>query len=397
MISLKKRLSLLSAILALLLLAGCWDRYELNYMALVTGMGIDRAENGMISLTLQVNKSTEESGSGGKGDGGDKSQGSGGGSFYITQKTAHGIHQSIREFFNSTSRQIILEHNQVIVFGKDQAEHGLLEWFDFFTRDNESRMDVLVFIAEGTAKDVLSLAPPLEKLPSEHLVRLDESQSVTSDGYSTDLLRLMQNLLSKSQASPIGFIKIIDDNGTPTMSLAGLAVLKKGRLVGTMDEKATSGFRLITNDVTDGLIPLYTPHGQAFLQIKHSKTKLSISMKDDIPHVKVKIHQRSALSELQGHTSLSMDELYNTLVEYGKNALKDYVATSFLRAQELNADIFGIANQLNISHPKEWKKIEHRWDELFPQVTMEVEVDLIIETVGRIVRMDKESVVLMLV
>ncbi len=397
----KRKVSLVCLAICLALLSGCWDRKELDEMALVTGLGVDLTENGMVNLTMQISKPDVESGGSGGGGLGDSSEGGGGGgkgsNFLVTQKAANGINQSLREFFNIYSRQVFLEHKQVIVFGREMAEHGLIEWFDFFARDNETRLDVLMFVADGTAHEVLSLTPPIEKLPSEHLVRLEANQRLTSEGYTTDLLTVMQEMLCKSQATAIGYVTIVDDSGTTSISLAGLAVLKRGRMVGVMDEKETFGYRLLKNEVTDGLIPVYTPHGAAFLEVESSKTKIKITFDGDIPHANVKIIQHVSLSELRGHTTLSLQELNNVIIEHAKAVVVDFVASSFWKAKELNADIFSFAHSIYTHNFKKWKEIQHRWDELFPQMTMDIEVDLRMDTVGRIVRMRNESVVLTIV
>ncbi|WP_449267218.1 Ger(x)C family spore germination protein, partial [Gordoniibacillus kamchatkensis] len=46
------RLAIFSALLSLL--PGCWDRTELNDLALVTALVFDKAENNQIQLTAQI-------------------------------------------------------------------------------------------------------------------------------------------------------------------------------------------------------------------------------------------------------------------------------------------------------------------------------------------------------
>ena len=46
------------------------------------------------------------------------------------------------------------------------------------------------------------------------------------------------------------------------------------------------------------------------------------------------------------------------------------------KAQELNADVFGFGEALHRKYPKQWKELEKDWDEIFP----ELEVEIVVET-----------------
>ena len=56
----KRNLLWLTAMI--LLLTGCWDQRELSNIALVTGMAIDKGENGKYKLTVEAINATELNG-----------------------------------------------------------------------------------------------------------------------------------------------------------------------------------------------------------------------------------------------------------------------------------------------------------------------------------------------
>jgi spore germination protein KC len=58
--------------MSLFLLTGCWDRVELNDVALIRGIGLDKNEDNRIEVTAEISIPTIQSGGsqGGGGSGG---------------------------------------------------------------------------------------------------------------------------------------------------------------------------------------------------------------------------------------------------------------------------------------------------------------------------------------
>lgn len=49
-----RKIIVLTLLVAVILTGGCWDRRELNELAIVLGAGVDRLPDGRIQLTLQL-------------------------------------------------------------------------------------------------------------------------------------------------------------------------------------------------------------------------------------------------------------------------------------------------------------------------------------------------------
>jgi spore germination protein KC len=56
------------------------------------------------------------------------------------------------------------------------------------------------------------------------------------------------------------------------------------------------------------------------------------------------------------------------------------------KAQELNTDIFGFGEVIHQKYPKEWKELEKRWDEVFPEIEVKVIVKSKLNLTGEITR-----------
>lgn len=55
--------------------------------------------------------------------------------------------------------------------------------------------------------------------------------------------------------------------------------------------------------------------------------------------------------------------------------VRNDIEESLAEAQHLNSDIFGFGNLIHRKMPHEWKKIENQWDEIFPRLVIEIEIE----------------------
>jgi spore germination protein KC len=140
------------ALSSLVLLTGCFDRQELEQLAFVTGVGLDRAPNGLIDVTLQI-AAPEGNESGGNGGGSGKEQGKG------TQPVmfrVHSIPEALSLANTSIERTVTLSHLSIIIFGEDLAREGLKTTLEPMVRFREFRRTVFVAVAKGKASEIFA-------------------------------------------------------------------------------------------------------------------------------------------------------------------------------------------------------------------------------------------------
>lgn len=107
------------------LLTGCWDRKEVNDMALVLGAAIDKAGDKHIELTIQTLQPRNVS---------SDRQGSGSGPI-ISVRSAVGenLADAASKLQTKISRQIFWGHCKVFIIGKTLAKRGKLnQEIDFY-------------------------------------------------------------------------------------------------------------------------------------------------------------------------------------------------------------------------------------------------------------------------
>lgn len=139
------KLALITATFAFaLVLTGCWNSRELNKLAIVTAMAIDKAASSNdYELTFQVVMPGELTNSG-KG-------GNGSAPFSVYGVKSKTLFEGIRKASKQIPRQLFFSHIQVVILGERLAREGIMEIFDFFERSHEVRLTSMLLVARGSS------------------------------------------------------------------------------------------------------------------------------------------------------------------------------------------------------------------------------------------------------
>ena len=139
-------------VLIVTLMSGCWNRRELDDLAIVIGISFDKGDlPGQVETTSQivipsVLKSSAGSMSTGSGGGGGQK------AFWNLKGVGNSVFETLRGDTKISNRKLYIADNQVQIFSMDLAKEGIRKYLDFFLRDPEGRMSELVLISRGRGR-----------------------------------------------------------------------------------------------------------------------------------------------------------------------------------------------------------------------------------------------------
>jgi Ger(x)C family germination protein len=377
---------LFAALILALLLAGCYDRRELNTLGFVMGVAIDKGENkDEIELSLQMAKVTgsdqSEPGSG------SKESGTGGDSYINVSASGESINQIVRDMEYKVSRRIYVPHNQVVVFGEDMARQGIRDGMDFFARAPEARATVYVLVAKGKAADILEADTVFEKMPSSDLKKIIDEQDITSTVPQTTLYDIMNDILSRSKAPILPYIEILDDKGSKRINCLGSAVFKNDKMIGHMDLQQTRGTLYVLDKVQTGTMTVKFKDAAAAAEIRQSKSKVKLSLKKDGGvKAEIQVRQTVGIGDQKGTLNIANAENIPVLLKESEKTVKEEIMAAIDKAKELGADVFGFGKSIYRKYPRKWKEIEENWEEVFREMETVVKVKSKADGSGRIMR-----------
>ncbi len=377
-----------ASLLCIVSLCGCWNNRELETLGIVMGLGLDTPEgDGGVQLTAQLIRPGELRS--GQNAGGDSGGGTGGGTenFWNVQSTGDTVFSAVRDVTDQSSRRLFFPHNQVLIFGKAIAQEGVRQYIDFFVRDPETRDNVCVLVAEGSAKEILSVKPMLEKYPATKITKMVEIQEKSaSQVVAVRLGDFVKRLLSTTAAPVAPMIRASGEGEEPSLTITGTAVFKDDRLVGTLDKTEGRGLLWVLSEVKSGIINVEEPDGGGLvaLEIIRASGKMTPELRDGKIVMKINVKVEGNVGETTGKGSLASNEALTKLEVSMAQAVHGEVFAAFQKAKALTADIFGFGEAVRGKYLTEFKTMEGNWDEVFRTIELEVNVHAELRLTGRI-------------
>lgn len=393
-----------------LLLTGCWDYKEVERLASVLAIGLDRIPgNKTILLTVQIASPQGQVGSkqtGGQGGGG-------GGAYTVMNSEGKSLSEAIHNLGTQSTRRILISHCKLIVLGKGLAETGVGEILDDLKRDREFRRTDWILTTDKTAKEILEKDIALEQVPArgldlilqnfdkagrvlpmncnDYFARLNEASHVsfTPLAQLEDIDKLVTSQLEKAVGRPL------DSEGKPkTLTIGKTAVFKNLRMVGVLNEDDTRAHRWLVDSPKGSSITLtYASQaqtegdkGEIMIDIKDGKTTITPHFSEDGITMNISITAKVLLHEL-GTTGANVldpkvvEQMQLQTAETMKLQLEHTINTA---QKELKSDCVGFAENLHNYYPVEWKQIKNNWVDIFPTVDYQISCEVEILRTGMI-------------
>lgn len=362
--------------LCLMLLTGCWDRTEINDLALITASSYDMAPGGKLQYSVQILLPSGGNKSGGQGGAGGQGKKS-----YVVE-TAIGIdpgdaEKNIQKKF---PRRLFRGHRRVIIFGEELARNGLEIMLDSIGRDPQNRLRTNVIVAKGgKGIDLLKSDYPIERIPTEAM----REMIVLGVGIDANIHDLLIASSSKGvQGIAIAFEKGEGEEGFKT---AGLALFKDLKLAGYIDSEKTEGFLWTRGKQKKGIIAAEVPgyDGVVRVNIKSQEARIVPEMKENKPVISIRILGSGSIYGNSTKLDLSVPDNIKIVQKTINERIRKQVENCIVSAQkEVGSDIFGFGLAFSQFKPSQWKKLERYWDYIFPELDVHLSVDFRIKTSG---------------
>lgn len=379
----QNKLLLIILIPLLIVLNGCWDRRELDTLAIVSCLGIDKAEEpGKIQITAQVIKPGEmKVPQAGNGGGGAKP-------YWNITTTGETIEDTIREFAHESNRQLYLSHNEALIFSQDIAKEGVKKYIDFFVREPQlSRSQIKVLVSKGKINEILDLETELEKIPGRYISQLVDESVAISEASAVNLQEFLTRLMSKTTAPIASVIEVSGQGKEKKARLSGTAVFKTDKMVGYLNNAETRGLLWVIDKVKSGIIVVKSPSGEGkvSLEIIRASSEITTEIKDNKPYITVHIDEEGNLGDQMSlEDDLTILPVWSSLEKSQADVIHQEVMAALKKAQELNTDIFGFGDAVHKKYPQMWVKMEKEWDQYFPDLEVEVIVNAKLSRMGMI-------------
>ncbi|MCM3173334.1 Ger(x)C family spore germination protein [Paenibacillus sp. MER 99-2] len=375
------RIALLLLVVLLLcpLLSGCWDRKEVNDLALVTGVAIDQRDDKTIEVSIQIfiPQDSAQGQSPGEASGGT-------GTTFVQSASGVNIADALSQLQMKFSRKIYWGHAEVYIFGADKVEHGIKEDMDFLMRDSEPRERAYVFVSKGKAKKVLEMHSILERNTSEVL----REMAVNKTSITSSMAHLMEMLEEESKTALLPWVELLqapnqDDPSKGVGYINGTAILHDGKLIGVSDTRVTRGILWAINEMDNAIITIRPEHsdGTLSVQLLRNRSRIKPVFRNGEWFITIHVNCKNQL--IQNTTDINTDQSSKSLHRIEKQLEENIEERIYLAIDEAKnkykTDIFNFAGAFHRKYPRIWKKHEKDWEAIFPQIkfTVIVKADIL--------------------
>lgn len=353
----KKFVLIIITLFILLISSGCYNYKEINDMAIVSSIGIDKDnKNDKYIVSAQIMNSKESENS-------EDSQ--------ITVYTKEGdtVHEALRNITLKSPRKLYGNHLSKIVLSEEVAKEGIDNILDTFNRVTEVRNEfIITIVKEDKASDVLKVLTTTESIPAEYvklsLKIADETSGLT---YATKLDEFISLYLKKGIDPVVPVLKIdkkekkgttinniTTTNPISKIVIEDLAVTNKGKLETYLKNEEVIGYNFLRNQIQKMIIPVKCDdeNNYASISILKNKTKSSAEKKDNKYIINFNINSEAIITEYNCKKDLTDEKVIKELEKDTEKKIKRYIKKSLNKQKETKGKFLGLERIIYLDYPK---------------------------------------------
>lgn len=353
----KKFVLIIITLFILLISSGCYNYKEINDMAIVSSIGIDKDnKNDKYIVSAQIMNSKESENS-------EDSQ--------ITVYTKEGdtVHEALRNITLKSPRKLYGNHLSKIVLSEEVAKEGIDNILDTFNRVTEVRNEfIITIVKEDKASDVLKVLTTTESIPAEYvklsLKIADETSGLT---YATKLDEFISLYLKKGIDPVVPVLKIdkkekkgttinniTTTNPISKIVIEDLAVTNKGKLETYLKNEEVIGYNFLRNQIQKMIIPVKCDdkNNYASIAILKNKTKSNTSKKDNKYIINFDINSEAIITEYNCESNLKNEKVIEKLEKDTEKKINRYIKKSLDKQKETKGKFLGLERLIYLDYPK---------------------------------------------
>jgi len=358
-------------------LCGCWNYKEIDSMAIVAGMAIDKdiITNKYI-ITIEIITS--------------QSQGSSStisSEFYSSEGDS--ILSAERSVVGKTGIPLLWYEAKVVIISEPVAVEGVIPVIDWPNRDSDLRADMWMIIAKGnSAAEILKNKIKPDQIVSYHLDDIMKRGGLLSKFPESKLWSFIDGIASEGKSGVVVAVK--NNISDKTIEPTGSAIFKEDKLVGYLDGDETLYMRMIKNKIKEGVITLKNVSGSATsitLEIFENRTKLTPIYNNGMVSLIIDISPIVIISEVGGSKDFMKDENLKILQSEAEKKIGANVNYLISKLQkDYDCDVLGFGELFEKEKPKVSKNFKENGEDIFISLKTVVNVHLQIKGSGKTIK-----------
>ena len=348
-------------IMLILIFSGCYDIREIDDVAHVLAIGVDRGVSDKWRLTLQFASLNENSGNeqqeGDGSSGGGAASESGGGQDGYTYVTvdAPSFFTGIDMLNSSVPRRLVFTHASLIVLSEELSKDDIVgDYIAPIIRFREVRRTAHMVVTKGSALDYIRANQPFIGTTLAKALQTAATESTNTGYFLHTTLSDFYNQLKSTCGQPVVTMAAVNEfrhfkekgskwgnefntggqylagqlprQGQNKIEYWGTALFDQGKMVDELNGQETRTLAIIRGEFERGFFTLQDPKEPKFvipLDVRPAgRPKVKISFNGDTPTIDLTIHLKGDILAVQSRLHYEQDPLLSLLENTFKKNIK---------------------------------------------------------------------------
>ncbi|KFN04485.1 Ger(x)C family spore germination protein [Bacillus clarus] len=287
-----------------------------------------------------------------------------------TQSTTADTLETISSRLNAKSpHNVVVGQMRVILFGKSFGEYGIGDIISNLQRDPNVGRDVQLAIVDGSTEELLK---SVRTNGSLYLADLLEQNIKNETIPQTALNIFLYNYYSSVCDTFLPYIQVDEEK---SVSIKGLAFLKKDKVVMYTDKKGSFLFKLLINPTKNGRyeVPIQKGKHKGLIATQNlsGKSIYKVTQTGNIPKVRIHLKLNGLIKNAPDWLNLTKKENITYVKKHVEKTLEDHLNQLIKQFQRKEIDPIGISDEIR-SHSRKWniKQIQ----KMYPEADVHVDV-----------------------
>lgn len=382
-----RRAFVVTPLLSMLLLSGCWHTIPLEKRGLVSMLAVDQAPGGGYRVSVAVVSPPGLPAPGPSGQSG----GQGGPVVLLRSSVSPSVVKAIHDLTETTYLHLDFTHLHEMLVSEAVARAGLATVLEYPARSLEFNQSDWLLITRGTgAAELMERTQQVQPRPGEVLsetVRWNRLHTPYPAERVFTFLKKM--LLAGDEPTTVG-VSVASTPGGPRTTpfrITGLAMFRRDRLVGWLDGERALGWAIATGRVHH--LPLVVPRagGHVDLELMGSRRRVAVSEDHGTPRIQLTLSIEADLVAAQGTPAdyWRQPQRLHSIGEAAAQIVQHDVEQAIRAAQSDGTDVFSLGEYVRLQDVAAWRAMRENWNQRdFGRVPVDVRVRVHVGSVGEI-------------
>lgn len=394
-------------LLALPVLAGCWDKVEIEEGAYALAVGVGVGESSRYKVTVSIAKPDQIAGKdGGKGEGKP---------VVLSTVEAPSLTSALSTLNAYTGRQVNLTHTRALFIDEELARTEGLRILDELLRFRQTRQSIFFIVTRQPADQFLNeIDPLLDKNPMKYIEELTYHYRRNGMLPAASQVNSVASQTNVNYAQPVTYYASLTSNedkkdkekggstssqgespftagnlprkGGANVEMVGAAAFRGEKMVGVLDGRDLRLMLMLQDEFRNALVAFKDPKDEdSFVSIRLNRSRplqLNIDLSGSTPRITGLISLEAEVLAIQSGVDYSEPELQGDLERSMAEQVREPLGELIAKTQEWQTDVIGFGRRLvpRFATIEEWERYD--WPKRFPDAEIKIDVRVTLRRFG---------------